>query len=357
MQPPVSLSAGRPRIPENDALVSHTGGRVGLTGVLDTPERRADTLDTRRSGAAYAFAWDREDQRSRRWWPQGITTSADADPSERYAGRRVVVTTSYSKVVRGLGMGSRLSVVDVTDPGRVRYDHVLLVVAELGEDGALTVRPLRVHAGGVVWHGPYLHVAATARGFFTFHVDDVVATSVTGRPGAIGPTGGGGLAAYGHRYLLPVRFVHAARTVEGAQPFRYSFLSLSHGEGQDRLVAGEYGRGRMTTRLLAYDLDPTTGLPATDAHRTARPVRLERGVPRMQGAVDVEGRYYVTTSAGRRGRGSIWSGAAGELLERRKVLPAGPEDLTYWPSTDRLWTVTEYPRRRVVVALDRSRFE
>ena len=33
--------------------------------------------------------------------------------------------------------------------------------------------PLRIHAGGIVWHGPYLHVAATTKGFFTCRLDDL----------------------------------------------------------------------------------------------------------------------------------------------------------------------------------------
>jgi hypothetical protein len=76
----------------------------------------------------------------------------------------------------------------------------------------------------------------------------------------------------------------------------------------------------------------------------------------MQGAVLVGGRLHLSTSAGLRGRGSLWTGRPGHLHRHAKVLPPGPEDLTHWPSRDELLTLTEYPRRRVVLALDRRRF-
>ena len=59
----------------------------------------------------------------------------------------------------------------------------------------LVLRPLRVHAGGIVWNGPYLHVAATARGLVTCRVDDIMRVpDVRGtgayRLGLRGPAGG-----------------------------------------------------------------------------------------------------------------------------------------------------------------------
>jgi hypothetical protein len=63
----------------------------------------------------------------------------------------------------------------------------------------------------------------------------------------------------------------------------------------------------------------------------------------------------VTTSSGRYRRGSLWSGGT-ELLRRPRTLPVGPEDLSWWPSTDRLWSLTEYPGSRMVFTVDRRRF-
>jgi hypothetical protein len=268
------------------------------------------------------------------------------------------VTTSYSKRIGGLNKGSRISVVDVTDPDRVRYRHVLLVVAKASPDGGVALSPVRAHAGGIVWHGPYLHVAGTAKGIHTFHLDDIVRVGGTGRPDVLGSQPDGTLAGYGHRYALPLRFTHSASSPDGVEDIRYSFLSLSRDRGAAQLLAGEYGRGKMTTRLLRYDVDPTTHLPPCDPAGIARPSFLHAGgVPQMQGAVSVDGRLYVTTSNGRRGRGSIWVGEPGSLERFEDTLPPGPEDICYWPSRDQLWSITEYPKRRMVLALDRSRFD
>lgn len=346
MEPPsVHLVAGRDRAPDIEAFAARNGGRVGLEGVLADLNRTAYPAFDTGSAAMWGFRWDEEDNDSKRWWPQGITSSADAGTgsapaADEYAGRRLLVTTSYSKTVDGVNKGCRITVVDLTEEQPIRYRHVLLAVVGLDDSGGPELRPVIAHAGGIVWRGPYLHVAATTRGFHTFHVDDVVRV----------PTETG----LGHRYVLPLRMSWGGRTAEGAEPVRHSFLSLSR-EGADRLLVGEYGRGRMTRRLLSYALD-STGRPVADDDGIARPAMLPDGPSRMQGAVLVDGRLHVVTSNGRRGRGSLWVGAPGELRQVSKVLPPGPEDITYWPSRGELWVPTEYPGRRFVLAFDRNRF-
>jgi hypothetical protein len=37
--------------------------------------------------------------------------------------------------------------------------------------------------------------------------------------------------------------------------------------------------------------------------------------------------------------------------------PMGPEDLSWWPSTDELWSVTEHPDRRWVFCMKRDWFD
>jgi hypothetical protein len=215
---------------------------------------------------------------------------------------------------------------------------------------------VRSHAGGIAWRGNHLHVGSTSRGIYTFDLDDVVVASRTDRPESLGMQPDGGLAGYGHRYLLPARHLVKATTVEGAAPFRYSFLSTAHGGGP-ALWVGEYGREGTTTRLATYDLDPEDGLLVTDEAGVAVPSYLsDGGVPRMQGVAVVDGTLHVTTSNGRRGRGSLWVGTPGRLHQHEKVLPPGPEDLCYRPAEDELWTVTEYPRRRLVLGLRRDWF-
>jgi hypothetical protein len=338
------------------ALAGAGGGRVGLPGVLADLNRRACAVRVPASAARWGFRWDDEDHGSRRWWPQGISTSADQDRSEEYAGRRVVVTSWYSKDLAGVHKGSRITVVDLDG---LRYRHVLLVEAVRGDDGSVDVHPLKVHAGGVVWRGGHLHVAATARGIATFRLADVMRVGDLGDPVRLGV----GRGSFGYRYLLPVRFSYDAFAAEGHEPMRYSFLSLGGHSGGGltggcRLLAGEYGRHGRTTRLVDFAIDPVTGLLRTSAEGQARPLWLSpHGLEGMQGATTVGDRWYVTTSAGKHLRGSLYVGRPGAFRRRAMVLPVGVEDISYWPSRDELWSSSEYPGRRYVFAMDRARLD
>ena len=332
---------------EVDALAERLGGRVGVEAVLADLNRTAEPARVPAGAALAGFRWDREDRWSRRWYPQGITSTADRDPCEEVAGRRLLCTSWYARDRGDAHRGSRLSFVDVTDPVPPRYRHVLLVEPVRDQaSGQVDVRPMRVHAGGLLWHGPYLYVAATGRGLCVFRVDDMIRVP------------GGSHELFGYRYVLPLRFRYDGVAEEGTEPLRYSFLSLDRGTTRHELVAGEYGRRGMTTRLVRFDLDDTTSLLRTDHDGPARPLGLELGdLESMQGIVVVGGRYYVSASAGRLRRGSLYVGRPGAFREHAGVLPVGPEDLTSWPSTDRLWSLTEYPGRRYVFAMDRTSFD
>ncbi len=352
MEAGVHLRRSDERVAEVDAvaaaLARDGGGRVGLGGVLADLNRQASVVRVPASAAHWGFRWDDEDTRSQRWWPQGISTSADHDESEAYDGHRVVVTSWYSKDLAGVNKGVRITVMDLDS---LRYRHVLLVDAVAGEAGAVDVRPLKVHAGGIVWHGDHLHVAGTARGLSTYRLDDVMRVGDLRDPHRLGIDRG----SFGYRYVLPVRFTYDAFADDGHERMRYSFLSLDRGSAGHRLVAGEYGRGGSTTRLVDFALDPATGLLRTSEEGQARPLSLPtQGLEGMQGAITVGDRWYVTTSAGRYLRGSLYVGCPGAFRRRARVLPIGVEDISYWPSRDELWSLSEYPGRRYVFAMDRS---
>lgn len=353
--PGLHLTRTDENVSEIAALADLLGGPVGLDAVLDDLNRRA-----RRSWGWFgravqrAYTWDAEDRRTTDWWPQGITTSADAADTEEIGGRRVLAMTWYAKEVAGVHQGSRVTFLDLDT---LRYRHVLLVVPRL-RDGALELAPLRVHAGGVVWRGPYLHVAATARGFVTCRLDDLLRIPddrALGVP-SLGVEGDA-VGSFGYRYVLPVRFAYQPVTSESLPELRYSFLSLDRGSVPPALVAGEYGaRKDQTTRLARFPLDAATGLLETGTDGLVRPLELaEGGVRRMQGAAVVGGTWHVTVSNGPWGPGSVFVGRPGELRELRFATPMGCEDITFWPSTDTFWSLSEHPRRRWVFAMPRSR--
>ena len=338
------------------ALLGEPAGLGGLLADLKYRVRRARVPRLLGRAVREAWRWDDYDERDEQWYPQGISTSADASATEDVDGRRVLVTTWYSTGRDGTKRGSRVTFVDL-DSGT--YRHVLLVSPVLDEDGRLVLRPMNIHAGGIVWAGPYLHVAATSRGFVTARVDDIM--RVPGdddHPDRLG-VDGRAVHSFGHRYVLPVRFTHQAFTDEGHEKLRYSFMSLDRSSDPPALVAGEYAlRAGATTRLARYPLDPTTWQLSTGDDGFSRPLALDDGgVRQMQGAVIAAGRFHVSVSHGPWMPGSVYAGRPGSMRQRRWALPMGPEDLSYWPSTDRIWSLTEHPRRRWIVAMDRAWFD
>jgi hypothetical protein len=325
-------------VAEIDALAERLGGRVGLPALLRDLDRRARRTLAPGWAVHRALTWDAADRRDQRWWPQGISTSADASDTEDVEGRRMLVVSWYAKD----GQGSRLTFLDLD---RRRYRHVLLVVPVV-RDGVVTVEPLAVHAGGLVWHGPYVHVAATARGVHTCRVDDLLRVPDEETVDSLG-----------YRYVLPVRFSYQARTDDGLERLRYSFLSLDRASSPPELVVGEYGNSAQTRRLARYSLDPDTQFLAVGEDGVSRPVVLDDGgVVRTQGAAVANGQWYLTASTGPWVPGSVYAGRPGDFRRHRWATPMGPEDIAWWPSTDLLWSVTEHPRRRWVYAMKRSRF-
>ncbi|GAA1971584.1 hypothetical protein GCM10009798_35620 [Nocardioides panacihumi] len=308
------------------ALASYGGGRVGLAPLLaDLPQRLRRSVAPGRA-VARTLTWERADADDPTWFPQGVTNSYRTEVT-----REVLMVSWYSKT----GLGARISVLDLVTH---RYRHVLLVAPSASGD----VTPVRVHAGGIVWQGPYLHVAATARGVLTFRLDDLLLDT---------------RETHGHRYLLPVRYAYEADALDGTERLRYSFLSLDRSGPEPALVVGEYGSASQSRRLARFGLDAVTGTLAAGPDGITRPLRIdESGQARMQGASVVDGRYFVTVSHGPWGLGSVMTGLPGSFRHHRWATPMGPEDLCYHASTDMFWSVSEHPGRRWVFAMERSYF-
>lgn len=321
------------------ALAADGGGRVGITGMVpDLPGRLRRTFapTPRLLGrkVVRAYTWDAHDRRDPAWYPQGITTSVGTGFREQH-GHDVLATSWYSKQ----GAGSRISIVDVEHR---RYAHVLLVTPTV-EDGVPGLRPLKVHAGGIVWHGDYLHVGATGKGLFTCRMDDILRVPA-----------GSSYETWGHRYVLPVRFAYQGQADEGMTRLRFSFFTVDHSASTPSLLVGEYGSTKQTRRFARFPLDPETRLLLADVEGRSLPDVDDRGQTRMQGVSVVDGTYYATASRTPLFPGSMYVGTPGEFREVRWATPIGPEDLVWWPETGCLWSVTEHPHRRWVFAMRRS---
>jgi hypothetical protein len=313
------------------ALTERFGGAVGVEGVIANLSRQARQTTPEGSAVTRAYAWEERDNWDSRWWPQGVTWSIDVSAAEG-----VIVTSAYAKNRVGLTVASRISIVDLAT---LRYRHVLLVRPLLWS-GRPIMRPLRVHAGGLVWLGPsYLHVAGVRRGIFTCRMQDIL---------KVPPS----RATLGHHYVLPVRFSYSA----AAGNMRYSFLSLDRSVSPPEIIAGEYGRESMPTRLARFQVEGDH--LTTEAAGTSAPTLFDdRGVSHMQGAVTVGGTWYVTQSRGPSALGQLQVGTPGNFRRYPRALPIGPEDISYWPARDELWSQTEHPGSRCFFAMDRAQFD
>jgi len=197
----VHLARSEERVDEIEALAVLLRGRAGVGPLLDDLHRQARRSPPWGRAVRYAFTWDAEDRATPRWFPQGITTSADAVDDERVHGRALVVAAWYHSDRHGNHQGSRLTFLDLET---LRYRHVLLVQPSLRK-GRLVLSPLKVHAGGIVWRDPYLHVAATHKGFVSCRVDDLmrIPDDRGGRDLQRMGVDGDEVASFGYRYVLP----------------------------------------------------------------------------------------------------------------------------------------------------------
>lgn len=318
-----------------ESITDAGGARIGIDGLVPELGRRArrSLLHPRLIGRKVhtALTWEAPDRRDDSWYPQGISNSVRTG----VAGNLLVVAW-YSK----RDHGSRVSFIDLD---RRRYEHVLLVEPTVA-DGHGTIKPLAVHAGGLVWHNRFLHVAATRRGFLTCHLDDLLRVSDSSS-----------VDTHGHRYVLPVRFGHRADASEETEKLRYSFMTLDRSEDTPALVVGEYGSAQKTRRLVRIPVDDDTGMLHTDDNGVARPELLEDdGLLRMQGVAVADGAWYVTASEGHWTPGTVHVGEPGDFRAHRWATPMGPEDVVHWPSTDLLWCASEHPHRRWIFAMRRA---
>jgi hypothetical protein len=242
-----------------------------------------------------AFRWSGFDRWTQRWWPQGIAVG-DA------SGVPLAIVSWFSKVRRGRDLGARITVVDLD---RLSYHHVHLVE---GPD----LVPVSVHAGGIVWSGDRLLVAATFGGIREFRMS--------------------GILRRARRFVLP-QIAH----LKPSEKFRYSFIA----EGTHGIATGEY-----TTR----DDGRLGGVTLSDGVVSVGDIHTPV-IPEMQGAVLVDGVWAMTSSRGDRQNGDLWTGRRGALVKHEGALPPGPEDLAWWPERWQLWGASEHPGQRWVFAV------
>lgn len=143
-----------------------------------------------------AFTWENvpgyNDKSGLKWFPQGITTSADASAEGTYDGDAVVLVSWHCDYYYLGKRGARVSFVNMNDgDGESRaYRNVLLVEPTMtADDAEPDFRAIEgLHAGGIAWFGDYLYVASTATGLRVFdmrHIYEVHEGGGIGRVGGV----------------------------------------------------------------------------------------------------------------------------------------------------------------------------
>jgi hypothetical protein len=304
------------------------------------------------------FRWNPHDFHEPEWRHQGATGSSDAYDEGLLNGRRVLLATSYSKS-SDPKRGARATVVDHTDLEQVRYVNLLLAKPI---EGSAKFRALTTHAGGVVWYGDFLYVADTERGFLVFDMQRIVPAdrSETER---IGDIGNGVMAAYGCDYLLPQIAIYDLTS--GSDPIRFSFVGLDRSASPHELVSGQYQQSHYSGLVVHWAIGDD-GWLVPDGDQVIAEQILIAGERRMQGVLSFSGEHLLSTSSQFAGFDndqieSMYNHSNGKLFIAKPAAqsqehPAGwaegPEDIYFEREHNLVWTVTEFPHRRYVFAVE-----
>ena len=345
---------------DTSALITELDARlpnVSVPAVLDSANRAGSVCSPAASNRLAAFCWNSGDNGTPDWYPQGITTTADAYDAGQYEGRTAILVSWYDHADDGIDKGVRVSFVDWANPSAPRYRHVLLVEPYRRSDGQPSFRSVNIHAGGIAWYGYYLYVADTWNGFRVFDMRHLWKVS-TGDKNKIGLQSDGSYHAHDYAYVLPQAFRYVQSTEGGYAKLRFSFVSLDRTTTPDSIVVGEYGNPGNGTRIVRFGIDYTNRKLRTGSDGYARGTQAYTvSFTSMQGATSVNGRFLVSTSDGSGNRGDLiaWT-PGGSPKQYTDSLPIGPEDVSYWAARDQLWSLTEYPGSRSVFAIRASAF-
>lgn len=333
-----------------DTLPSRSVGEV-----VASANRVGTACTADASHLSASFCWQSGDNTVSYWYPQGLTTSADATDSGTVDGHEVLLSAWYDNGESGYDRGARVSFVDMSNPTAPRYRHVLLV-EPTGTPASPSFTAVTAHAGGLVWYGDLLYVADTYNGMRVFDLSRMMAVS-TGRDTAIGRQSDGTFHAHNYAYVLPQVGRYVPSVAGSTDPLRFSSVSLDRTSDPHALVVGEYSADGDGTRIVRFDLD-SSGEVAREADGVAHgDFGWTVSFRSMQGATCVDGVYYVHRSNGFSNKGGMITWTPGEYADVLDgTVPISPEDVTYWGGRDQLWSQTEAPGKRLVFATTLSQW-
>lgn len=363
-----SSALGLDEVSPGDIYLSRAGTRIDHRdpalrsiqgwGIL---EGARDWLDTTDAASLFVtgFRFQDDDQESLDWYPQGLTGTGDAHDSGRVDGEKFLVVAWYNKANQDHydEPMSRISLVNVSDMDDVRYRHLLLI-EPIWLDGVQSFQAVETHCGGVVWFGRWLYVASSdrLRVFDMEGILDLKAQNPDYLDSQLIGYYDGKYHGAGYRYIVPQVAVY---TIDGGDRGNYfDTLGLDRSTDPPRLVAAAYvGTSSRFDQdvthevVVFFELNTSTGLLAnTGGHVEASDAAYTDELY-VQGVHACGDRVWLCQSSdvNRLLRREV-GGTGGDQHE----WALGGEGLTYAPTTDHLWNVTEVDGRRICFCVNRA---
>ncbi|MFJ7272492.1 FG-GAP repeat domain-containing protein [Streptomyces sp. NPDC099050] len=356
--------------PVSLATVLDAADRVGRPATCPAPAKLAN--DGAYNSGASGFCWDEADTTTSTWIPQGIT--ANATPFAPVDGRRVLAASWY----KSGNTQVRVSFADTTDPARVRYVHVLLVLPGSGTFSALTG-----HGDDVVWYKNRLFVGF-GQGFHVFDLNHLWKVNAAGS--GMGRDASGTFSAENFGYVLPAVGTFSYQNPTGCGTYLATpspnpcnagaSLDLSGAtpaiittEVTSRATQGFVGTGG---KIVRWPLDPATGLPRTVAEGTGSAVRATAAwsspIVGAQGVVSYNGTHLISAPcpeyvewvpggpAVEPVNSCVYRALPGQPVQLWKRASVHLQNMAYDPQRDALWLLNENQPQRVVYSIPLPRF-
>ncbi|PGH06965.1 hypothetical protein GX51_02003 [Blastomyces parvus] len=319
--------------------------------VLETTNHKNPNSSPDVKNTLQAFTWEDangyDDVNTRKWYPQGISTTADATDTGDYEGDVATLISWHSDNYNGGKRGARISFINMNKGAERAYRNVLLVRPTEGGSKPNFEALSDLHAGGIAWYGHFLYVVATTGGLLVFDMRHIYEVAIGDGIGRVGDK----YQAHNYRYVLPQVRTYEWQPKEGVKNLHFSFVGLDKTSNPASLVTGEWfpiGPGRLTH----WDLDESSRLLKVDGDNIATASRaVQHSLTNIQGSITINNKYFLTQS-----KGSLWTFTWEDgQKEHKDVFSGVPEDLSYQKGYG-LWAQMEPPGNRHVVALDLEKF-
>ncbi|KAK5998038.1 hypothetical protein PT974_00408 [Cladobotryum mycophilum] len=316
-------------------IFAKAGKKANVSDVFDDGNHQM-------SGSVTKKAWEKtadfNDMDTKKWVPQGITSTADALDVGTYEGKDGWIVSWHrddNKSVR----------ITFVDKKTYKYRHALLVYPDADDD----FKEVPVHAGGIMWYGDTLWVVDTKNGIRVFDMNNI--WQVDSGDGVGKKTGG--YSAAGYKYVIPqIRWYKWTPSFN----FQFSYIALDRTASPDRLLIGEYqADSSKPIRMVQWELDYKTRKLQADGNTAKGVWAYCVDIERIQGAVQVDGKIYISRSNGA-DAGDIWGWVPGKTAYNNKgLVPPSPEDLSYDKREKRLYGLTERAGGRYILTLDSTK--